>query len=367
MKSWTENFRKGQDVAFLDYEKAFDKVSHAKIIHKLQGYGIEGNLLGWFKDYFQGRLQRVSVGNSYSDYYEITSSILQGSCLGPVLFSVFINDVVSVIPDGVQAFLFADDLQVFSSCSADLQKALSAIHSWSSLWQLRLSPSKCTVMHIGAGPLPQCQLYWLDGQILIHQSPTRNLGVLVSSSLSFEPHIKRQIKLANVAVSNVLKCFTSRRPRTMSKAFSVYVRPLLETFSPVWSPSKKALSDSLERVQRLFTRMVYHKCLIYPIPNYDERLKFLELEPLLSRRDKLDLCFAHKMYHVDQSSFLACLMPHQEQPRELRPTHRILIPVKPSTIDLIHFPCRVSTKWNSLAPELVNLSLMCFKNRLSHL
>jgi len=99
---------------YIDYSKAFDVVSHPKLFHKLSAYGISGNLLTWIRQLLTGRTQNTRVGNSLSDSVQLGSGVVQGSCLGPLLFLLYVNDVTSVISDKCKRKLYVDDLKLYS-------------------------------------------------------------------------------------------------------------------------------------------------------------------------------------------------------------------------------------------------------------
>ena len=95
------------DCIYLDFAKAFDRVSHQRLLTKLYNIDIRGNLMNWIKDFLKGREQRVVVNNEFSDWASVVSGIPQGSVLGPSLFTIFINDIPNDITPNVN--FFADD------------------------------------------------------------------------------------------------------------------------------------------------------------------------------------------------------------------------------------------------------------------
>ena len=104
------------DTVYIDFSKAFDTVSHRKLLHKLTNYGISGNILQWFSSFLCNRKQRVKIGDVVMPVY-VSSGVPQGSCTGPLLFILYAND----LPDSHQGTtgsetmvcLFADDTKLY--------------------------------------------------------------------------------------------------------------------------------------------------------------------------------------------------------------------------------------------------------------
>ena len=139
LDKWTEAIDKGTDVdvIYMDFQKAFDKVPHKRLIGKAKNYVLDNPLLEWIEDFLTGRTQRVSINGSTSDWKEVTSGIPQVSVLDPLLFILFIND----LPDGVKsnAYLFADVTKIFRNITDGedkeiLQDDLEILENWSITW-----------------------------------------------------------------------------------------------------------------------------------------------------------------------------------------------------------------------------------------
>ena len=99
------------DIIYLDFQKAFDKVPHHRLLEKIKEAGVEGELLNWLGNWLKGRTQRVGINGCFSDWSEVTSGVPQGSILGPLLFTIYIND----LEDGISSKMlkFADDSKLW--------------------------------------------------------------------------------------------------------------------------------------------------------------------------------------------------------------------------------------------------------------
>src|SRR6267154_5992709 len=139
------------DIFYLDFQKAFDKVPHGRLMDKVRDAGIGGKIADWLENWLSDRVQRVSINGSCSEWVDVTSGVPQGSILGPLLFTIFINDIDSKVTNDL--LKFADDLKMWGRADTiqdrmHLQKDLDMMGEWSSVNQMPFNVSMCKVMHI---------------------------------------------------------------------------------------------------------------------------------------------------------------------------------------------------------------------------
>ena len=137
------------EVLYTDFEKAFDKIDHAKILKKLWNIGVRGKLWLLLKSYLSGRKQAVHVGECISAIIAVTSGVPQGSLLGPLLFLILINDIPEVCENN-EILLCADDAKMLKSSSHALfQLDVDSLVEWCSENSMVLNATKCCVLSIG--------------------------------------------------------------------------------------------------------------------------------------------------------------------------------------------------------------------------
>ena len=125
------------DIILLDFIKAFDSVPHQRLLAKLKGYEIGGNLLNWLTHFVVGRKQRVSFRAHFSPWTMVSSDVPQGSV---ILFLAYVNDITSGVRSSIR--LFADDSKVYriiydENDEKQLQCDLNTLQKWSENGQLR--------------------------------------------------------------------------------------------------------------------------------------------------------------------------------------------------------------------------------------
>ena len=140
----TLNNKSQTDIIFLDFCKAFDKISHKIILSKLHHYGIQNHTLSWKGAFLSSRTQTTVVNGVHPSYVEVTSGVPQGSVLGPMLFLLYINDINNAITSQIK--LFVDDSVLYRNIHN--QNYLDTISSWAEKRLMELNINKCSVLSI---------------------------------------------------------------------------------------------------------------------------------------------------------------------------------------------------------------------------
>ena len=304
MEEWTEivDQEDNIDVAYLDFRKAFDLVSHKHLLYKLSKYGITQQTLKWIEAFLDERTQKVVVRGSTSVSFPVTSGVPQGFVLGPILFLLFINDLPLEVLSPIS--LFADDSKIFSRIISEknkresddtdgrdmLQRDLNNVREWALKWKMEFNVDKCKIMHLGKSN-PK-HTYTMDGTNLAVTKEERDLGVLVDDRLRFSNHIEEIVNKANRILGLIKIGFACFDMKMFKKLYPVLVRPHLEYCVQVWSPYLQRDIKLLEGVQERATKMVPE---LKGIIKYEDRLEKLKMTTLQDRRTRGDMIEAYKI------------------------------------------------------------------------
>nr|CAD2172535.1 unnamed protein product [Meloidogyne enterolobii]CAD2172536.1 unnamed protein product [Meloidogyne enterolobii]CAD2175257.1 unnamed protein product [Meloidogyne enterolobii] len=359
MEKWYKSLleKSNTDVIYIDYKKAFDSVPIDFLLNKLYSYGIRGKIHRWIKNFLKDRTFKVKIGNDYSDEHSISSGVPQGTVIGPLLFIIYINDVVTRIGQNVSIAMFADDIKLTfsfrneSECHA-LQNAVNNLVDWNTIWGLNVSLDKTVIFHIG-NKNPKFN-YYVNNNELPKADIVKDLGVITNNKLTFEEHINHVRNISMLRSVQLLRNIKSTNPKIWGNYFKMYVLPLLEYASPVWNPSLKKSIKYIERVQKFYTRMALRNCKILRKISYDRRLDMLNLEPLYLRRFKIDLITLYKIVFRHTNINPLELFTFNQRPSR-KHSYIINIPHKTSKTHN-SFTNRIIKIWNSLPKEALNNS-----------
>jgi len=349
------------DVIYLDFQKAFDKVPHKRLMLKIKSLGIAGNVYNWIEDWLKDREQRVVLLGCKSAWIKVKSGVPQGSVLGPLLFMIYIND----IDDSVSSKLlkFADDTKVFRAVLnlhdiEKLQIDLMNLCKWSDDWLMLFNVDKCKIVHFGYNN--NMANYKLNDKNLDVDKEERDLGVVIQNDLKCRLQCIKVVNTANKVLGMIKRAFVYKDSEIVVRLYKSLVRPHLEYCVQAWRPHLQKDIDLIEGVQRRATKM---------IPNlknksYEERLNILNLTTLETRRLRGDLIEVFKICKGFDSLEPSLFFKFSTAPTR---GHMLKL-VKPRChldVRKFSFAHRVVDIWNSLEDSIIACnSINGFKNRI---
>ena len=302
------------DAIYFDFSKAFDKVNHSILCHKLAFYGVHGCLLRWVISYLNNRTQLVAVKGYSSSLKSVTSGVPQGSHLGPLLFVIFVNDLVDRL--SCPCLLYADDLKLYANVSdrtqcVALQHDINVISEWCSLNKMSLNVNKCCVISFTRKKNKLFHQYYVQEAPLRREAIVKDLGVFFDEQLTFRPHYDHITKKSRKTLGFLIRTTkTFKKPRSILCLYISLVRSILEYCCPVWSPFYSVHVDSVEKVQkRCLKYIAYRSNIGRSLRDYKERLRKFNILTLQDRRKRYDLLYLHKIVHstIDAPGLLSSL------------------------------------------------------------
>ena len=371
LERWTKIVDEGNgvDVAYFDYSKAFDKVSHRLLKQKLKAHGIGGKLMAWLEAWLEDREQRVVVGNAKSPWLEVFSGTTQGTVLGFLLFLLFINDLPNKCStnDNSLIILLADDTKTYQEIEAEksrqaenqreLQERIDRIGQWAEEWKMEINPGKSKIMHVGKHNPGLA--YHIHGVPIKAVATEKDIGFWISGDLSTATHVQKARGKALGEIARIKRNFSYVDKRAFCVLYNQRIRPHLDYGMTVCPPETSAEAKQLERVQAKATALVHGLRGL----NAEERRKRLGLMSLEERRERGDLIEVYKILkgltRIDAAEFW--------EVREARNGARLVKELAANGRKQRHsfFSYRVIQKWNLLPTELKTApSLDSFKNRL---
>ena len=337
------------EVIFLDLAKAFDSVPHERLLLKLNRYSIGGNMLVWFQNFLTHRKQHVVIRGICSKWSPVISGTPQGTILGPIFFLIYINDISGRVKSKIK--IFTDDTKIYREIkdpitdTAALQSDLHSLSGWAATWQMTFNAEKCEstrIMHTQDNTSPN---YTLGGKSLKSVQSVKDLGVTLSSNLSWNKHVGITTNKAN-KVLGIIK-------RTVGTGNISLVRPILEYTAPVWSPYLVKNIHAIEKVQRRASRLALNQG--QEEWSYEDRCKLLNWPTLSIRRIYLSLIECYKIVFGLSKNINFKDYFEFSKLSSTRSNHRFKLYVKPARVNCFKYSffIRIVKPWNSLPTETV--------------
>ncbi|MCG8077918.1 MAG: reverse transcriptase family protein, partial [Candidatus Thiodiazotropha taylori] len=296
---------------FCDISKAFDRVWHRGLLFKLRRAGITGSLLSWFSNYLQDRQQRVVLPGATSDWSIVRAGVPQGSILGPLLFIIYINDIVDNIKSSIR--LFADDTSLYIivddplTAGITLNSDLYKIQRWASEWLVAFNPAKSESLLISRKiNKPYHPPLFMNYQQIQEVTSHKHLGLYFSNDCSWHEHIN-YIKSKAWQRINIMRRLKFQLDRkSLQTIYFSFIRPILEYADIVWNNCSQNDANELEKIQNEAARIVTGATRLASIHSL---LTETGWETLSARRNKHKLVMFYKMRNNLCPDYLSSLVP----------------------------------------------------------
>ena len=297
---------------FIDYQKAFDTISHSILFKKMALYGFSKSCINWFKSYLSNRSQMTKCDTLYlSSPKAVTIGVPQGSTLGPLLFILYVNDLCHIKHlFNVELKMYADDTVVYAQggtvaeVQQTLQSCMDYVYEWCIQNRLYMNMKKTKTMWFEAK-----QLYnvanrdyevIINGTVLSRVYSYLYLGVELDDNLTYDKH------LTNVVNKTTQKLYIFRKVRkyiSQSTAIIVYkqmILPLLEYCNFLFNSGKKSKLDKIDKIQSKCVRIIENCLDVSKRENETALCNRYNLDTLQNRRDIQLACVMYRLSKFDR-------------------------------------------------------------------
>ncbi len=234
--------------AFIDFEKAFDRVDRNLLYYKLNNMGFNGRILDCIKNIYTDCKSGVNVNGHITDWFSSDFGVKQGDCLSPTLFGLFINDIVGELKSNSQGIkcldfvihclLYADDLVLLSESEDDLQRMLDCLSNWCKKWRMRINSNKSKIIHFRVkGHRASLYNFKLGASQIEIVEQYKYLGIIMDSALDFTITAGVLADSAGRALGAVISKFKANKGlgfKTYTKLFDTGVCPIMDYCGGIW-------------------------------------------------------------------------------------------------------------------------------------
>jgi hypothetical protein len=249
---------------YFDLQKAFDTVDHTILLHKLYNYGIRGVMFDWIKNYLTNRKQYTYVNNTSSSLSNVTFGVPQGSVLGPLLFTLYINDISNSVT-GDKLKLFADDTNLFISgpditlLETEANDCLKKMELWFIANKLSLNTEKTCYMIFTKNKHPISITLAINNYVIKRVNNCKYLGVIIDDCLKWEDHIDMVYKKIVKFIGIFYKIRNLLPPVCLRNMYYSFVHPHIIYGIEVYANASKMAIDRLCKLNNKILRILLMK------------------------------------------------------------------------------------------------------------
>ena len=353
-------------LCLIDLSKCFDVIDHEILLQKLTLYGIETS---WFAAYLQGHTQSVSLNDGsmcgvLSRPLANTMGVFQGSVLGPLLFTLFANDI-SLHSESASVFQYADDTQVLVSGPKDdlrgltsrMETSLDSLSNWFRSHRLKVNAKKTQLIIFGSRPnlrrLPELAVNF-SGTQLKPVAEVRNLGVTFDSALSWESHVSELVRQCTGVLIGLSHCRHCLPDGVIKILVSALVLTRINYCLAVYGNGAQIQFDRLQKVLNFAARVIFGRRKFDHVSDLRERLGWLSPRQMAEART---LALAHQVMRRGEPDSLASLFVRCRDTRErtTRQDGRLCLPRPRSEAGKRRFSYRAPALYNRLPGDTTNM------------
>ena len=350
---------------FLDFAKAFDTVNHNILINKLHHYGIRGPAFSWLQSYLSNREQCVNIGYVKSKLTQVKHGVPQGSILGPLLFLLYINDIVNSSKK-LKFLLFADDTSLFFSSSSQiamettLNEELSNVSNWLKANKLSLNVDKSKVVNFSKHQDPEVPI-----RLRINNEPielttcVKYLGTLIDNKLSYQEHIKyisQKINKGNGILYQLRKLLPEDK---LKNVYYAHIHSHINYTIGAWGGTTQTHFKRILKKQKKSLNIMYFK----------DKNKTTNCGILDANKIKL-INWLKKLWKVTHGNIFSLEWLNSSLQRNPRDNFKFLVPFKSTTLGKNSICYNGIKIWNKLPTDIRNcptFGLFCKKIKLQKL
>ena len=277
---------------FVDYSRAFETIDHNILISKLKLYGFDDISLNFFRNYITHRTQSTNVDGHVSGKSEVVYGTAQGSVLGPLIYIIYVNDVLKIASNDTRIIMYADDMLIInqnaemSGMRLELQRSLNTIIRWCNYNKLTINKDKTKYMLVSNKRSEEECSITIGDRTLCKVSQYEYLGVTIDSELKMNSQVDSMYKKANTKLGILSKIRRYITEETAVKVYKIMIRPYLEYIDFVIESSTKEKIDRIDNLQRKALRRIEYCNNPEERKTYEELGGIYKIEKLCVRRKR---------------------------------------------------------------------------------
>ena len=234
--------------AFLDLEKAFDRIDRNLLFFNLLKNYIRGKMYHTIKLLYSETFNIIQVNNNYTDWFLSNSGVRQDDTLSPTLFNIFINSLAVELNDlklglncgntHICILLYADDMVLLADSESKLQSMLNHVAQWCNKWRIIVNDLKSGIVHFRNTSSKKSEVVFTLGGSIIETVPRYTyLGVILDEHLTFKECARTLAEAGGRALSKIIGKFKNVKDfnyRTYTKLYNACVWPIMDYYSSIW-------------------------------------------------------------------------------------------------------------------------------------